>query len=147
MSSGVSGSAGVPGLEALAAAFVDRTLPKAAWTHETHLKVGLWHVARWGEAEALAKLRKGIRALNEAHGVENTTTGGYHETITRFYVWRLARFLEGEGAGLGLDEASVLLLERHGGRDLPLRHWSRERLFSPEARAAWVEPDLAPLEA
>lgn len=28
---------------------------------------------------------------------------------------------------------------------LPLRHWSRELLFSGAAKERWVEPDLAPL--
>ena len=32
------------------------------------------------------------------------------------------------------------------GRRAPLRHWSRELLFSPAAKERWVEPDLAPLE-
>jgi hypothetical protein len=30
-----------------------------------------------------------------------------------------------------------------GSRDWPLRFWSKERLFSVDARRAWVEPDLA----
>ena len=30
-------------------------------------------------------------------------------------------------------------------KDLPLQYYSRERLFSDEARAAWVEPDLRAL--
>ena len=34
---------------------------------------------------------------------------------------------------------------RRGGGDLPLRFYSRERLFSKEARLGWVEPDVAAL--
>jgi hypothetical protein len=30
-------------------------------------------------------------------------------------------------------------------KELPLQYYSRERLFSDEARAAWVEPDRQPL--
>ena len=37
------------------------------------------------------------------------------------------------------------LIERYGERDLPLRHYSKDRLMSLTARAEWVEPDLAPL--
>jgi hypothetical protein len=29
---------------------------------------------------------------------------------------------------------------------LPLRHWTRERLFSWEARSGWLAPDLLPLD-
>jgi len=32
-----------------------------------------------------------------------------------------------------------------GNKDWLLAYWSKERLFSVEARRAWVEPDLAPL--
>jgi hypothetical protein len=37
------------------------------------------------------------------------------------------------------------LIERIGDRRLPLRYYSRERLFSAEARLGWVEPDLLAL--
>jgi hypothetical protein len=30
-------------------------------------------------------------------------------------------------------------------KTLPFRHWRRETLMSPAARAAWTEPDLLPL--
>ena len=94
---------------------------------------------------ALLLLRARIRALNESHGVANTETGGYHETITRFYVWQIGRFLEQEGREACVDELAEKLILRYGDKDLPLRYWSRARLFSPEARLGWVEPDLAPL--
>jgi hypothetical protein len=32
-----------------------------------------------------------------------------------------------------------------GRSDWLLRYWSRPRLFSPEARRHWVDPDLEPL--
>jgi hypothetical protein len=37
------------------------------------------------------------------------------------------------------------LLARYGERDLPLRHYTKERLMSAEARFGWVEPDLRPI--
>lgn len=52
-------------VDALAAAFCSRTLPKAEWTHHAHLRVGLWHVLRYSPEEALDRLRAGIRTLNE----------------------------------------------------------------------------------
>ncbi len=39
-----------------------------------------------------------------------------------------------------------LLLSDEGRRDWPLRFYSRERLFSKEARLGWVEPDFATIE-
>ncbi len=121
------------------------TLPKAEWTHYAHLRTGLWHLLHHGPEESLLLLRERIRALNESHGVANTPTGGYHETITRFYVWQISKFLADEGRTKCVDELAEKLILRYGDKDLPLKYWSRERLFTPEARLGWVEPDLAPL--
>ena len=130
----------------LIAAFVSCTLPKSEWTHHAHLRVGLWHVDRYGPEEALARLRDGIRRLNDTHGTINSETGGYHETITRFYVQFMARFLSAADRSRPLDELTADFIARHPTSNLLLRYYSRERLFSIEARRAWVEPDLASLD-
>src|SRR5262245_21090730 len=79
--------------ERLVQQFLDCTLPKSEWTHVAHLRVGLWHVRSFPPDEALARVREGILRLNAAHGTPNTDTGGYHETITRFYLLSIDRFL------------------------------------------------------
>jgi hypothetical protein len=129
----------------LVEAFVAATLPRAEWTHEAHLRVGAWHVHHHGADGALPLLRERIRRLNDRHGTANTATGGYHETITAAYARLIADFLATAGA---LDlEAAVAALLTSPLADLAalFRFWSRERLLSPEARAAWLPPDLAPL--
>lgn len=131
----------VPALDRLAAAFLDGTLPKGAWTHEAHLRVGVWHLLRYPVAEALERLREGIRRYNEATGTGNSAHAGYHETITRFYVGVIGRFVAGADRSRPADELADDLVAQHGDRALPLRHWSAERLMSPEARLGWVEPD------
>jgi hypothetical protein len=124
---------------------MERTLPKGQWTHQTHLRVGLWHLLSFGEARALCLMRERIRAYNEATGVANTDQSGYHETITRFYLRAIHAFAVSlEGAG-SFENMAGELCERHGDRNEPLRYYSRDRLFSAEARREWVEPDVAPL--
>jgi hypothetical protein len=73
-------------VERLVARFEDGTLPKAEWTHRAHLAVALWYGTRLPFEEALVAMRDGIQRNNAAHGVVTTPTGGYHETITRFYM-------------------------------------------------------------
>src|SRR5687768_459807 len=90
--------------EELVRRFRERTLSKAEWTHAAHLRVGLWHVLRFPSGEALERLRAGIRALNETHGNANTDTGGYHETITRFYVLWIGDFANRAGRERSVDE-------------------------------------------
>lgn len=120
-------------------------LSRPEWTHEAHLSVGLWHVCRYGPEPALARLRIGIRRLNESNGVVNSATSGYHETITCAYVQLLARFAA-RSADLPVGEGLAQLLA--GGladRRALLKFYSRARLESTDARLGWVEPDVAPL--
>ena len=131
---------------ALASRFAALTLPKEEWTHVAHLTVGAWHVDRYGAAEALGRLRDGIRRLNESHGNVNTPTSGYHETITAAYVTLLAAYLDECPPGLPLAaRVERLLAGPLAARDVLFTFYSRDRLMSTDARARWVEPDLGPL--
>jgi len=125
--------------------FIAHTLPKSEWTHEAHLRVGLWHALRHGEAETLALLRERISSYNAAMGGENTATAGYHESITRFYVRLFYAYLATVDAGRPAAELEAGLLARFGAKDLPLDYYRRDTLFSSAARLGWVEPDRAPL--
>lgn len=131
--------------ERIARALIDRTLPKAEWTHEAHLRTGLWHVYTHGAVVALELLRQRISAYNESVGTMNTDSSGYHETITRFYVTVIDRFLATADRGTDIDALSRELLTNYGDRKLPLHHYSEGKLFSPVARRSWVEPDLRPI--
>jgi hypothetical protein len=86
-----------------------------------------------------------IRAYNAATDTPNTDTSGYHETITRASL-RAARAVLDRHPSAALGAVLGELLASPLGRsDWLLTYWSRERLFSVEARRAWVEPDLQPL--
>lgn len=136
----------MPDLEALAERFTALTLAKEEWTHVAHLTVGAWHVDRYGATDALSMLRDGIKRLNVSIGGANTPTAGYHETITAAYVTLIAAFLDACPPGLPLAaRVDRLLASRLAGRDMLFSFYSRERLMSTDARARWVEPDLAPL--
>jgi hypothetical protein len=133
-------------VEDLAARFVVPSLRNAEWTHVAHLAVGAWYVDRYGADDALPRLREGIRRLNVSIGGANTSSAGYHETITAAYVRLIAAYLEACPPGLPLAaRVDRLLGSPLAGRDMLFTFYSRDRLLSTEARAAWVEPDLAPL--
>lgn len=132
-------------LDDLVQRFRDRTLPKSEWTHGAHLAVGMWYVANHGPWEALGLLRTGIRALNDAHGVANSETSGYHETITSAYVALLSMWCDAHPFESAAVRLSSLRRSAVVERDVLLRFYSREVLFSTAARARWVKPDLGPL--
>jgi len=129
----------------LASGFIDLSLPKSEWTHQAHLRVGLWHAMRHSPAETLHLLRHRISAFNQAKGGENTASAGYHETITRFYVQVIGQFLASVDASRPIGELERELIGLYGDKELPLRYYTRERLFSTEARLGWVAPDLLAL--
>lgn len=117
--------------------FVNGRLGKDEWTHEAHLITCWVALQDRTPAEALAFLREAIQTHNCGIGIRNTAAGGYHETLTVYYVTAVAR--------ADAPTLEVLFAEPTCGRKAPLEHWSRELLFSPPARLGWVEPDLAPL--
>lgn len=128
-------------LRALASAVEACTLPATDFTHQAHIEYAAWTILTLGPEAALPRIRSSIQRLNESHGKRNTSTAGYHETITRFYVDRIARELCAANVASCIVESIARTVSALEDRSLPLRHWSRERLFSPEARGWWVEPD------
>jgi hypothetical protein len=130
---------------AIGVGFLERTLPKAAWTHAGHFTATLWILARRPDIDAPRQLPQLIRAYNEATGVANTDTGGYHETITQASLRAAQAFLAARPTEPLYVSVNALLASHLGRHDWMLAHWSKERLFSVEARRAWVEPDVQPL--
>ena len=86
-----------------------------------------------------------IRAFNQATGTPNTDTGGYHETITRASLGVTRTVLASAQASPLHEILDKLLASPLGDSKWLLTYWSRERLFSVEARRGWVAPDLKPL--
>lgn len=126
-------------------AFEATTLPYARWTHAGHLSVAFWYLVWYGPEDATDRVRAGIQRFNAAHPNEPMAVG-YHETITRFWLWRVHQYLRRTHAGDSLAEMANRLISECGSRELPFAYYSRERLMSPEARRGWVEPDLRELE-
>lgn len=119
------------------------TLPRAEWTHEAHLAATTWLVVERPDIDLDADLRGIISRYNESVGGVNDATQGYHHTITCCFLAAVRDHVrESEGQGLA-ERVNALLLSPRGRRDWPLRFYSRNRLFSVEARLKWVAPDLA----
>jgi hypothetical protein len=130
----------------VAEGFLARTLPREEWTHEAHLATTTYLLLKRPDINVDQQLPGLIRSYNESAGGVNDDTQGYHETITRVFLHGVRLFL----AEANLSEpvhglVNDLLLSPMGRRDWPLRFYSRERLFSVEARRSFVAPDLAAL--
>jgi hypothetical protein len=131
-------------IERIAHGVIERCLPKTEWTHEAHFAAALWLLRHREDVQVL--MPGLIRAYNESVGTANTDTSGYHETITQASLRAARHVLEGFATDAPLQVVLAALMASDFGRsDWLLGHWTRDRLFTPEARRAWVEPDLQPL--
>ena len=132
-------------IRAIGEGLLARTLPREAWTHEAHLGACLWLLTERRDIDVDAEIAGVIRRFNESVGGVNDDTQGYHDSITRAYVAGVRLFLAQTAETDLAERVNALLLSDMGRRDWPLRFYSRERLFSVEARRQFVEPDLGPL--
>ena len=73
-------------IDHVALGLIDRSLPKSEWTHVAHFAAALWLLKRGG-VRAMSEMPPLIRAYNEATGVANSDTSGYHDD----YLGLLAR--------------------------------------------------------
>ncbi len=128
-------------------AFADGTLPRLAWNHRAHLTVALNVARQLSPVERLPAIRRAILRFNAAVGIESTPDSGYHETLTVFYMQVVELHVLRNPALQSVADDANLLYAEWGDRELPLRHYTRQRLFSREARADWLPPDLRPLPA
>jgi len=116
--------------------FEERSLD--SFTHRDHIRVAYAYARRGGTAAAVAGARR-IRALAEAAGDHDK----YHETITVAWARVIAHLVErGAPSSFAAFVAGHPQLEDRG---LLRAHYSAELLFSAEARARFVEPDLLAL--
>lgn len=133
-------------IEHLAEGLLARTLRREEWTHEAHLGATTYLLLRRPDIDVDKELPDIIRRFNESAGGVNSDTEGYHETVTRAFLAGLRLFLAEADLREPLHElVNQLLWSPMGRRDWPLRFYSRERLFSVEARRHFVEPDIAAL--
>ena len=122
-----------------------RSLPKPEWTHAAHLTAAAALLDKIGLSGAEAEMPGLIRAYNEATGVPNTDSDGYHHTLTLFFLRRIDQFLTPLRNEPLSARVTQLLASPLADRSYPLIFYSRERLFSVTARREWAPPDLKQL--
>jgi hypothetical protein len=133
-------------IDSLIHAFQECSLPRSQWTHEAHLTVALWYLFYDSEQEAINAVRNGIKRYNSVQGIETAKDGGYHETLTLFWVRTIRRYLADESRNRSMVNLANGLIAKYADRTLPFTYYTRDRLMSSEARINWVEPDLRSLE-
>lgn len=127
-------------------AFFAHTIPLSEWNHRAHLTVAYLLLRDLPRAAAIEQMRAGVQAYNAAHQIAQTPTGGYHDTLTIFWMRLVGVLIDTYGPG---DPPTAdAFLDHHTqlhSKVLPRLYYTRERIMSDAARCGWVEPDLAPL--
>jgi len=121
--------------------FEDGTIARADWRHREHLTVAFYYAFHLNFETALTKMRGGIFNLLNSFKIDLSKEMPYHETLTVFWMQTIFDLIESSN-GNSLVETANEVLEICADKDLPLKFYSRELLFSDKARAEFVESDL-----
>lgn len=126
---------------AFRAAFESCTYPPAEFNHRAHVRLAYVYLAEHTVDQALERMRTVILGFIAHHGADPIK---YHETLTRAWILAVRHFMERSGDTAGgddfIDRNPPLLDSR-----IMLTHYSKDLLFSTDARGAFVEPDLDPI--
>lgn len=126
----------------LANAFENGTLPPEKWTHEVYLTIAFWHLFFNPPIEAQALIRNDIRRYCFENNIASTDNRAGHETLMFFWVQMVSFYMKRFGAKLSFLELANGVMRNFKDQNLPFRFYSRECLFSAQARTEWLEPDL-----
>ena len=119
--------------------FLSGQLPRAEWNHAAHLAVAAATIHQGGDSN---EVRNRILAYNATQGIVSTPDYGYHETITCFWVHRIAELIATLGRGASPFDAAraTVAAFAHRGR-LFDAYYSYDVAASREARAMYLAPD------
>jgi hypothetical protein len=130
-------------IEALVRGLEMCTLKPEVFDHAAHLVVGLWYVSKSSETKATKSMRVGLLRFIAHNGVDPQK---YNETITIFWVKWLRSFIDQTGASRPIEALANELIKTCPSANLIFSYFSKELIFTEEARRNWVEPDLKPLD-
>lgn len=122
-------------------AFENCMIPAAEWHHREHVRLAYLYLRQYPFATALERMREKLKQFNAATKTPESLERGYHETMTVAWL-RLVQFTLSQcGPTASSDE--FLDAQEHLLNRKALRYfYSKERLISWQAKAAFVEPDL-----
>ena len=126
-------------IEAVVWGFESCGTGKDDFKHREHLTVAVSYLSVSTQKQAADKMRIGLLRFLAHHGVGSEK---YNETLTMFWVAMVRRTLAEIGPDSSLVEKCNRVIEALGNPALAFDYYSKELLWSDEARKACVKPDL-----
>ena len=129
-----------PADRAFLGAFESCAIAPSDFHHRDHVRLAYVCLCEGSPDAAHARLRAALLGFIRHNGVPETK---YHETITQAWVLAVGYFMQ-KAAPETFDsfDAFIAADPRLLDPAIMLTHYSKERLFSDEARAGFVEPDV-----
>ena len=121
--------------------FSSGNISPAEFDHPAHLRLAYIHLATHGPDEAVTTFREALLGFLRRHQVD---PGKFHETLTQAWLQAVWYFMQRFGDTTSADDFLQKSTVLHDSKVM-LTHYSRELLFSDEARRQFVEPDLDPI--
>ena len=109
--------------------------------HRAHIRLAYTYLAENDAETALALMRTALVAFLQHHGLD---VSKYHETMTQAWILAVRHFMATSHASASADafiEDNPTMLDAR----IIMTHYSTDLLFSVEARARFVEPNLDPI--
>ncbi|MCT0224894.1 hypothetical protein [Synechococcus sp. CS-1328] len=117
--------------------FEVQELPYKHWTHRAHLAVAVYYLHNHTFNETLKTIRRKINDYNRARGDPN----GYNETVTIAFLAKIREQLTQPSSRISAWQDFTLAVSTCTIAWL-YNHYSPELVWSDEAKARWVPPDL-----
>lgn len=123
-------------------AFEACEVPPTAFDHAAHVRLAYVYLCSGTVDSAVERMRSALFAFLAHVGVDPAK---YHETLTRAWVLAVSHFMN--DASVPCDCAATFMSRNPRLLDsrIMLTHYSAALLYSPQARAAFVEPDVSPI--
>ena len=131
--------------KALVSGFESCSITADEFTHGAHLTVAFsyLHLSGLSVSQATDRMREGLYRFLNHHGVDRRK---YNETITLFWMRLVRGFLDKTDTTRPTAEIADEMIKACGSSQLIFTYYSKELLFSEEARERCVETDLRPLD-
>ena len=120
------------------AAFEAGAFAPADFSHRAHVRLAYVYLAESDVSMALERMRAALLTFLCHHDIPASK---YHATLTRAWILAVDHFMHRSPLASSADD----FIDRNPpllDSKIMLTHYSAEVLFSPEARARFVEPDL-----
>lgn len=116
------------------------TVPPSLFSHEAHVRLAYVYLVGHDVESAVQKMREALLNFIEHNDIPRSK---FHETITRAWVLAVRHFMNKSSSTSSADfiAKNQELLDSK----IMLTHYSASVLFSSDARASFVEPDLDPI--